>query len=67
MAKKKKAGGGTKNTEVVIKIKDFGPVGEQLKTTTDLAKDLAPAFVANLGAAGKQFVVTLNNKGSRPK
>jgi len=61
--KKTKAGGGKiKHTEVVIVIKNHDAPQQQLEDLIALGESLAPKFLAEIGAAGKQFEVTSNNK-----
>lgn len=64
MAKKKKAGGGKiKHTQVAIIIKDHDAADKQQDELRALGESLAPEFLAKIGAPGKQFEVTVKNRG----
>ncbi len=63
MPKKTKAGGGKiKHTEVVIVIKNHETPQQLLEDLRALGESLAPKFLAEIGAAGKQFEVTSRNQ-----
>jgi hypothetical protein len=62
MAKTKKATSAKRNTEVAIIIRNHDAPEQQLDELAALAESLAPKFLAEIGATGKQFEVTVANR-----
>lgn len=67
MAKGTKAGGSkTKDTEVAILIQEHDAAIQSLDDFRALVKKMTPEFLAKIGIPGKQFEVTVTNKGTHP-